>query len=134
MATISSKVAVKKVSGKGLGTVAMHPIVAGELVMSEEPLMVIPTWSERDLMSAFSKLSSTEQTQCLSLANSQTSSMNHLAGVAVTNMLPLATPGAYGVFQNISRVNHDCLPNCNHYQVTLPSRIYYMNYISQFTF
>ena len=108
---------VKKLKGKGLGTVAVQPIEAGELLISEEPLLVIPTWSESDLMAAFSKLSSTDQVDFLSLANSHQNTMNHIVGVAITNMLPLAQAGAHGVFKHISRVNHDCLPNCNHYQV-----------------
>ena len=114
---MSDKVAVMEIAGKGLGTVAIQPIAAGELVISEEPLLVIPSWSESCLMAAVDKLSSREQVDFLSLSNSQHSSMSHIAGVAITNMLPLADPGAYGVFKNISRVNHDCLPNCNHYQV-----------------
>jgi hypothetical protein len=116
---ISHKVTVKEIAGKGLGTVAIQPIAAGEMVISEEPLLVIPSWSESCLMVAFDKLSSSKQVDLLSLSNSQHSSMSCIAGVAITNMLPLADPGAYGVFKNISRVNHNCLPNCNHYQVLL---------------
>ena len=114
---ISPKVAMKEIVGKGLGTVAIQSLVAGELVISEKPLIVIPSWSESELIAAFHKLSCKEQMDFLSLANSQHSSMNHIVGVAITNMLPLAEPGSYGVFKNISRVNHNCLPNCNHYQV-----------------
>ena len=116
-ATISSKVTVRQIEGAGVGTVANQPIPAGELIISEEPLLILPSWSENNLMTAFAQLSSKEQADFLSLANSQPSTMNHIAGLAITNMIPLATPGAYGVFKHISRVNHHCLPNCNHYQV-----------------
>ena len=113
----SHKIAVRPLPGKGFGTVAVEPIQAGELIIAETPLLVISEWSPTYLLNAFNNLSTQNQSELLVLANSQKGPMHHLVGIALTNMLPLAQAGAYGIFKNVSRINHDCLPNCNHYQV-----------------
>ena len=44
--------------------------------------------------------------------------MNPVLGIALTNMIPVSRTGnMFGVFETVSRVNHSCLANSNHYQV-----------------
>ena len=107
---------VSPVPGRGLGVVATARLPPGHLLLSEAPAMVIPEWSAAALSSAFLQLPEEQQEQVLGLANSQ-EGVGRLAGVALTNMLPLAEPGAFGIFPTIARVNHSCRPNTNHYQV-----------------
>ena len=104
------------VPGRGLGVVATATLPPGHLLLSEAPTMVITEWSATALSSAFFQLPEEQQEQVLGLANSQ-EGVGRVAGVALTNMLPLAEPGAFGIFPTIARVNHSCRPNTNHYQV-----------------
>ena len=53
---ISEKIVERAVSGKGVGVVAVAEIAAGELLVAEQPLLVMEHWSPDHLLAAWTKL------------------------------------------------------------------------------
>ena len=53
---ISEKIVERAVSGKGVGVVAVAEIAAGELLVAEQPLLVMEDWSPDHLLAAWTKL------------------------------------------------------------------------------
>ena len=113
---ISRKLRVRPVHNKGLGVVALEDIEAGELLIKEDPLLLLTNWSPSHLTTAWNRLSPASQAKFLLLANSHLDT-NPLLGIALTNMIPVNKEGSmFAVFETVSRVNHSCKANCNHYQ------------------
>ena len=54
---ISEKIIIRPVPSKGVGVIALESIEAGELLMSERPLIELEDWSPEHLLSAWSSLS-----------------------------------------------------------------------------
>ena len=68
------------------------------------------------MTSAWHNLSPSSQAKYLLLANTHPD-LNPLLGIALTNMIPLHKEGdTFAVFETVSRVNHSCTANSNHYQ------------------
>ena len=53
---ISEKIVERVVPGKGVGVVAVAEITAGELLVAEQPLLVMEDWSPDHLLAAWTKL------------------------------------------------------------------------------
>ena len=53
---ISEKIVERAVPGKGVGVVAVAEIAAGELLVAEQPLLVMEDWSPDHLLAAWTKL------------------------------------------------------------------------------
>merc|ERR1719270_139942 len=122
----SDKIKIRQVSCKGLGIVAISDIDEGELLLSEEPLILIDDWSPQHLLSSWSSLPKHQQDIFLQLSNChKQTGMNPLVGIALTNMIPVNTRSGqqsqWAVFQHMARINHSCDPNCNHYQIATKS-------------
>ena len=58
---LSDKITIRKVTGKGLGIVAVSDIDEGELLLSEEPLIFFDDWSPQNLMSSWSSITKLQQ-------------------------------------------------------------------------
>ena len=100
---ISGKVKVVAVPDKGLGVVATEDIEAGELLLREEPLLLVTDWSPHHLTEAWQQLSPAQQAKFLLLANSQTN-VSPVLGIALTNMIPVNREGTvFAVFETVSR-------------------------------
>ena len=52
----SDKIKIRQVYCKGLGIVAISDIDEGELLLSEEPLILIDDWSPQHLLSSWSSI------------------------------------------------------------------------------
>lgn len=109
------------VLGKGQGLIAVQDISKGTRILSEKPLFRIPSFGleqpdiEKVITSKLNPLSQDDQRTFLSLHNNTLGAPYPLAGIAKTNALPLG-PNALegGLFPEASRINHACLPNCQH--------------------
>ena len=66
---ISTKIKVISVEGKGMGVVATEEIDAGELLISEEPLLFLKHWTPDHLMEQWSTLENQSKVDFLTLAN-----------------------------------------------------------------
>ena len=66
---MSSKIKIVSIEGKGKGVVAIEDIDAGELLISEEPLLYLHHWSPDHLLEQWSKLKSQSKCDFLTLAN-----------------------------------------------------------------
>lgn len=104
------------ISGKGKALIALHHITPGTLLISEPPLLTTDVilnadTIEQDLARHLRTLSRTAQRAFLSLHNNYPGK-NPLQNIIRSNGYPLG-PGSDvgGVFENISRINHSCLPN-----------------------
>ncbi|KUJ19090.1 SET domain-containing protein [Mollisia scopiformis] len=116
---------IQEVPGKGLGVVANQDIAAGTCIISEAPLITTEGISmantdiaEQQLLNALKKLSKADQERFRSLHNYYTASdpTHPLSGICKSNGYPLGTNTEVGgVFADISRINHSCLPNTVQY-------------------
>jgi hypothetical protein len=109
------------IPGKGQGLIAVQDISKGTRILSEKPLFRIPRFGleqqaiEKAIASKLNLLSQDDQRTFLSLHNNTPSASYLLAGIAKTNALPLGTNASEGgLFPEASRINHACLPNCQH--------------------
>ena len=66
---ISTKIQIISVDGKGMGVVATEEIHAGELLISEEPLLFLKHWSPDYLLEQWSNLENQSKVDFLNLAN-----------------------------------------------------------------
>lgn len=108
--------------GKGMGIFANRDIARGELIIAEKPLVTYCQTSENymkatdELEKIFEKLTKTDQETFYSLHNSWPMLASKCLGIFKTNALPLGVDSPVGaIFPVISRINHSCLPNVNHY-------------------
>ena len=65
---ISEKIVERAVSGKGVGVVAVAEIAAGELLVAEQPLLVMEDWSPDHLLAAWTKLPRASQVSRIPLS------------------------------------------------------------------
>ncbi|KAI0965166.1 hypothetical protein F4678DRAFT_453665, partial [Xylaria arbuscula] len=106
-----------EIPGKGRGLVAKCNIKSGTRILCEKPVFTLhnepPGPLHRAAASKLSSLAKEEQRQFLSLHNNFPDQYA-FAGIVKTNALPCG-PGARtgGVYLQISRINHSCLPNCS---------------------
>lgn len=135
---VTPSIKLKTVAGKGLGFVAKHPIPAGTLLISEEPLLLGPQtdcvavasvrpWLLQDpffmpdvkeeLLSRLQKQPREISKAFYALSNPH-SDMEPCLGIYRSNALsfrmdPKSDMPAFGVFSACSRLNHSCLPNAH---------------------
>ena len=114
--------------GKGQGLVAVRSLAPGELVITEEPLIVFTDGEPMsEILTRFEELSEAEQGAVLGLYDPGEDSSNQTEGVAEerhkrflriswANGLQLSglsehgEPGS-GLYATVSRLNHSCAPN-----------------------
>ncbi len=104
------------IPGKGKGMVVIRDIAPGTFLLSEAPLItteVVDTMktAEQDLENALQKLSLSDQDRVWALHNNYPQDENKLTGILQSNGYPMGEPHVGGVFANIARINHSCLPN-----------------------
>jgi hypothetical protein len=109
------------IPGKGQGLIAVQDISKGTRILSEKPLFRIPRYGleqpdiEKVITSKLNLLSQDDQRTFLSLYNNTPGTSYPLASITKTNALPLGTDASEGgLFPKASRINHACLPNCQH--------------------
>jgi SET domain len=109
--------------GKGQGLIAVQDISKGTRIISEKPLFRIPRSGigieqpalEKAIDRKLNLLSQDGQRAFLSLYNNAPGDSYPLSGIVKTNALPLGTSASEGgLFPEASRINHACVPNCQH--------------------
>lgn len=109
--------------GKGQGLIAVQDISKGTRIISEKPLFRIPRSGigieqpalEKAIDRKLSLLSQDGRGAFLSLYNNAPGDSYPLSGIVKTNALPLGTSASEGgLFPEASRINHACVPNCQH--------------------
>lgn len=112
--TSSDSFRVVRVEGKGLGAIAVRKIICGELVLRDPPLITFKDNDASWLASAtmqFDQLIEAKQLEVMSLADAR--EPKTLAGIIITNNYSLGLGAIYGgIFLELSRFNHSCVPNC----------------------
>ena len=111
---------ITKTEQKGIGLVATRKMDIGTLVITESPTLTLRTgFREPEGLAAVASLSSIEeQEQIMSLHDCRAISPmdKSIIGIFQTNALPLGLRwDRGGIFPNIARINHSCLPNMNYY-------------------
>ncbi|KAI0994927.1 hypothetical protein K3495_g13254 [Podosphaera aphanis] len=116
---------VQETPGKGFGLIAQQCILPGTLILSEAPLITTacittlsPTITEFELGKAIDALPAEKREAYFSLHNkhADTDPKHPLAGIVRSNVYPLGVnSNVGGIFQNIARINHSCLPNAVQY-------------------
>jgi hypothetical protein len=112
--------AITDIPGKGKGVIASTNIVPGTFLISESPILTTEIISsvestETDLAAHLRNLPREQQRAFLSLHNNYPGQKSPLSNIVRSNGYPLgAGADVGGVFENISRVNHSCLPNAVH--------------------
>ncbi len=112
---------VRSIPKKGQGLLATQTIPKGTRILSEKPIFTVSgTGNNLNLINQrianeLKRVSKDKQRAFLSLHNNFRGSLGPFLGIAKTNALPLG-PGATesGLFLQASRINHACLPNCQH--------------------
>jgi hypothetical protein len=109
------------VLGKGQGLIAVQDISRGTRILSDKPLFRIPRSGlapsaiENAIVSKLDLLSQADRRTFLSLHNNTPDASYPLTGIVKTNALPLGTNASEGgLFPEASRINHACVPNCQH--------------------
>ncbi|PQE18911.1 SET domain-containing 5 protein [Rutstroemia sp. NJR-2017a BVV2] len=111
---------IKPIPGKGLGVVAARAIAPGTLLFHESPLLTTetlknPATTERDLAQLIRALPKESQRAYLSLHNNYPGQPSPLSNIIRSNAYPLGPSSSVGgVFKDISRINHSCLPTSQH--------------------
>jgi hypothetical protein len=108
--------------GKGQGLIAVQDISKGTRILSDKPLFRIerfgsapPVVLEKAIASKLDLLSQNDRRTFLSLHNNELDASYPLTGIVKTNALPLGTNASEGgLFPLASRINHACVPNCQH--------------------
>ncbi|KAF4633788.1 hypothetical protein G7Y89_g4333 [Cudoniella acicularis] len=113
--------ALTPLPGKGQGLIAVQDISKGTRILSDKPLFWIPGFRlaesafEKAVASKFNLLSKDDQMTFLSLHNNIPGGAYPLTSIVKTNALPLGTDASEGgLFPEASRINHACVPNCQH--------------------
>ena len=111
----------RSIPKKGQGLIAVQTIPKGTRILSEKPIF---TTSGRGnnlgiinqrIANQLKQVSKQNQRAFLSLHNNFRGSLAAFLGIAKTNALPLGPDATEsGLFLQASRINHDCLPNCQH--------------------
>jgi len=116
METSKSLFVIHEIPGKGRGVVATKNIMAGTLILAEDPLMTVPKpATEKTVLEKFKKLSPSEQIQFLDLHDSGNAekSVWRIFRTNCMNVCGFAELGVEesAVYNSISRINHSCSPN-----------------------
>jgi len=114
---------IQNSTDKDKGLFANRPIRRGELIISEKPLFTLNKYGYvsvqntiNELEKKVEKLSKSDQDSFNSLHNSWPMIPSKSLATFKTNALPLGHDSPIGaIFPTISRINHSCLPNVNHY-------------------
>lgn len=107
---------IADIPGKGKGLVACAPIKRGQVIFSEQPLIVleeIPSKeSENQAIAKIHKMNRDDQRKVLALSNNFPE-YSPILGVLATNATLIDIPGSttYYVFALASRINHSCSSN-----------------------
>jgi len=112
--------ALRPVRGKGLGLVALRDFAKGEVVLSDKALVKVhigppyASWTHQQALSVFrqvSKLNRDDRESLLQLSTRQDSKQPLVLRIVSNNCFNIDA-NTFGVFVNISRINHSCAPNC----------------------
>lgn len=108
------------IARKGQGLVAAQKISKGSRILSEKPIIVVPQGGHsmdnmsRLIARKLQEVSKSNQRAYFALHNNFPD-LDPFLGIAKTNVLPLGTDATEGgLFLKASRINHACLPNCQH--------------------
>ena len=111
----------RSIPNKGQGLIAVQTIPKGTRILSEKPIFTTSgRGSSLDLINQrianeLKQVSKQNLRGFLSLHNNYRGSLAPFLGIAKTNGLPLGPDATEsGLFLQASRINHDCLPNCQH--------------------
>lgn len=111
---------IRAVGGtKGLGAVAREALAAGQRVLCEAPLLVVPSsggaapQTEADIKELLRRRSPPERESFWTLgdAHAAVGCASSAEGIVKTNGLPI--DGDVGIFPHASRFNHSCRPNAH---------------------
>jgi len=111
---------LKPVRGKGLGLVALRDFEKGEVVLSERALVKVgitsaySSWTRQQAVSVLRqvyKMSGEERAGLFKLSARQNSKQPLVLRIVSNNCFNIDLR-TFGVFLNISRINHSCVPNC----------------------
>lgn len=103
---------VKPSPGQGLGMFATRDIAVGELIVAENPLVVA---SPFNCLSVVESLPAAQKSTFYALTDFHTPNSPTPSGIMRTHALPLGPDSIRGgIFPDICRVNHSCLPNVHH--------------------
>jgi len=113
----------RQIEGKGIGVIALRNIKQGELIISEEPLLIIPWWVRhsiypgKDLEDTLSKfledLPEDKYQLFMSLSDCKSEEKSEI-GIWRTNNFalgPTSPKSSNGIFPTIARFNHSCYPS-----------------------
>jgi len=108
--------------GKGQGLIAVQDISKGTRILSDKPLFRVerfgsatPVALEKAIVNKLDLLSQADRGKFLFLHNNRPDASYPLTGIVKTNALPLGTNASEGgLFPEASRINHACVPNCQH--------------------
>lgn len=114
---------VRDLGAKGMGVVAARKIQKGELLLREQPLLVVShcqdsrqlgTW-EQEIEEALGRLPDDQLRSFWSLSDCHSETKTSAVGIVRTNALPIETAQGdmVGVYANVSRFNHSCNNNVN---------------------
>merc|ERR1719239_9514 len=112
--------ALRPVRGKGLGLVALRDFAKGEVVLSDKALVKVRvgppyvSWTHQQAVSVLrqvSKLNREERESLFQLSTRQDSKQPLILRIVSNNCFNI-DENTFGVFLNISRINHSCAPNC----------------------
>ena len=111
---------LKPLSGKGLGLVALRDFAKGEVVLLDRALVMVRTgppsvsWNRQQALSVFrqvAKMNEEEKASLLQLSPRKDSKQPLVLRIISNNCFNIDL-NTFGVFPNISRINHSCAPNC----------------------
>ncbi|KAJ8068130.1 hypothetical protein OCU04_003701 [Sclerotinia nivalis] len=111
---------IKAIPGKGQGVLATRFITPGTLLFHEKPLLTTetltdPSTTEKQLARLLRALPKESQRAYLSLHNNYPGQGSPLTNIIRSNAYPLGPSSPIGgIFKNISRINHSCLPTTQH--------------------
>ncbi|KAF7921118.1 uncharacterized protein EAE97_011386 [Botrytis byssoidea] len=111
---------IKLIPGKGQGVLATQLIAPGTLLFAEKPLLTTetltsPSTVEKQLAKLLRGLPKESQRAYLSLHNNYPGQGSPLTNIIRSNAYPLGPNSPIGgIFKDISRINHSCLPTTQH--------------------
>ncbi|MCJ1328294.1 hypothetical protein MMC10_004970 [Thelotrema lepadinum] len=115
--------ALQSLPGRGLGLIATQEIPKGCRILAEKPIFTMPSQARNNneaqisaiIVAKLRDVSKDAQRNFFALHNNFVGSLSPFLGIAKTNALPLGVEAVEaGIFHNLSRINHACLPNCQH--------------------
>jgi len=110
--TSNNSWAIRDIDGRGSGLVATRRIPAGEEIMAELPLFMLPSYGgEAEMNSELENLSAQDKKAFSMLCNSYPERGSF--GIYKTNCFGLGkSTSSSAIFLVLSRANHSCVPNC----------------------